>query len=110
VDEARVIRVVNKADGLPPDVLARFVAEGWVPCCAIGPRTGRAQGAPARRAAGERRRLRAGLLTNARQVAAALRAAESLDRARAAFAAGYGYEYVAFASKRQGRRWEIIGR
>jgi len=112
VDEARVIRVVNKADGLPPDVLARFVAEGWVPCCAIAPHG--LDALKARLLDGLRVNdddLRAGLLTNARQVAAALRAAESLDRARAAFAAGYGYEYVAFDLKEAGQALEeIIGR
>ncbi len=107
-----LIRVINKSDLLTNHAIADFRSRGFIPCSAL-----RKDGL---RELKDRllkdirispTELHSGILTNARQIAAASRAEKSLARALASIDDSVGAEFVAFDMKEASMALEeIVGR
>ncbi len=107
-----VIRVINKSDRMTDEEVADCRRRGHIPCSALrmdGLRELKDRLLKDIRIS--QNEIHSGILTNARQIAAASRAAESLSRSLAALDGGAGAEFVAFDMKEASQALEeIIGR
>ncbi len=112
VPKKHVIKIINKSDQLKPELIQDFRKKGYIPCSAVKPeglRKLKEMILSEIRISEEK--LDSGILTNTRQIAAATRALDSIEKALNSFKQDMGYEFTAFDLKEaSGALEEIIGK
>jgi tRNA modification GTPase len=112
VDENKIIKVLNKSDKFNKIELQAFKKKGYI-ICSTQENSGlsKLKNSLLYNIEISEEELHAGILTNARQIAAVTKAAKSVDKALESINNGMGYEFTAFDLKEASSALEeIIGK
>ena len=112
IDESKIVKVLNKADKLTPEIINKFKEKGYIPCSAVeenGLLELKEKLVSDIKISTED--LHSGILTNTRQISAVKRALDSVSKALKSLENKMGFEFTAFDLKEASSCLEeIIGR
>ncbi len=112
IDEARIIKVLNKSDSISAATIKEYEKKGYTTCSTVS--KGGLEAVKATLLAGleiSEEDLNSGILSNSRQIAAVKRSIVSMEKAVESLNGGIGFEFTAFDTKEASNALEeVIGK